>query len=281
MHEPILVGDIGSTKSTWWYGTTEPVQLKLPGYNPITHSNTAREALFKSLRQQTGSEAFSSIWYYGAGVIDHQISQAITQGLKVFFPTSSIQVHSDLAGACMAACGESAGTVIILGTGSHVAVWDGNKIVRQAIALGYILGDEGSGCDIGKSLIQAYFYKEMPDHIRISMDERIPKGRSGFFTAFHSSEAPNQFLADFARVAVAFQEDPWIKTLVTSRFSLFINRHVLPLAPNGQIHVVGSIGSIFASLINEELVKNQLTVGNFIQDPAKRLFERHHEHGKK
>jgi len=281
MHEPILVGDIGSTKSTWWYGTTEPIQLKLPGYNPVTHTDISREVLFKSLRDQTGASSFSSIWYYGAGVIDQQISHAIFQDLKAIFPTSTIQVHSDLVGACFAACGENPGTSAILGTGSHAATWDGSKIVRQATALGYILGDEGGGCDIGKALIQAYFYNEMPDHIRPLMDEKIPKGRSGFFADFYSSNAPNQFLADFARVAVKFQEDFWIKTLIASRFDLFIKKHVLPLAPDGQIQVVGSIGSIFASLINQELVNNQLTAGNFIQDPAQRLFERHHEHGKK
>ena len=281
MHEPILVGDIGSTKSTWWFGSNEPVQLKLPGYNPVTHTDISREVLFKSLRDQTGSESFSSIWYYGAGVIDQPISQAIIQDLNALFPTSTIHVHSDLAGACFATCGERSGTTAIVGTGSHAAIWDGSKIVRQATALGYVLGDEGSGCDIGKALIQAYFYKEMPEHIRPMMDEKIPKGRSGFFAEFHASTAPNQFLADFARVAASFEDDPWIRTLISSRFDLFIKKHLLPLAPEGQIHVVGSIGSIFASLIKHELIKNHLTAGNFLQDPARRLFERHQEYGKK
>jgi hypothetical protein len=62
---------------------------------------------------------------------------------------------------------------------------------------------------------------------------------------------------------------------------MFIRRHILPLEPKGAIHVVGSIGCIFASLISQEMAKHNLTTGEFIKDPARRLFERHHEHGKK
>ena len=278
MKKAILVGDIGSTKSTWVYTTDIEQELHLGGYNPVTQSENQGNFLFESLQANTKDQAFSTIWYYGAGVIDSRIAQVVHDNLKNKFPDSMIKVYSDLTGAAIAACGSDQGTVAILGTGSHAAGWDGKKIVKQAVSLGYILGDEGGGCDIGKALLQHYFYKTMPEDITKDLDERLHGDRSVFLQELQASEKPNQFLAEFARFAVLHQEHEWIKDLVSDRFNVFISRHVVPLCPNGDVHVVGSIGCIFASLIKRELEKHGLSAGSFIKNPARRLFERHAEH---
>ena len=80
------------------------------------------------------------------------------------------------------------------------------------------------------------------------------------------------------RVAVDFIEDEWIQEMIKSRFSLFIQNHILPLEPDGPIHVVGSIGSIFAGLFQEVLAREGLTAGEFVKDPARKLFEMHLQH---
>jgi hypothetical protein len=46
----------------------------------------------------------------------------------------------------------------------------------------------------------------------------------------------------------------------------------------GPIHVVGSIGTIFADLFRKALEINELKPGTFIKDPARRLFEMHLQH---
>lgn len=279
MNKTILVGDIGSTKSTWVYSSDVGMEIHLGGYNPVTQSENQGKLLLESLKTNTRDLAFSSIWYYGAGIIDSRQSQVIEEGLKNLFPDSMIHVSSDLTGAAYAACGNNPGTVAILGTGSHAAEWDGKRIVKQAVSLGYLLGDEGGGCDIGKTLLQHYFYKTMPEAISQNLDERLHGDRSAFLQELKSSEKPNHFLAEFARFAVLNQEHEWIQDLVSERFNVFIGRHVVPLQPKGHVHVVGSIGCIFASLIKKELEKHSLSAGTFIKDPARRLFERHAEHG--
>lgn len=279
MKKAILVGDIGSTKSTWVYSTDIEQEIHLGGYNPVTQSEKQGNFLLESLQTHTKDQEFLTIWYYGAGVIDSRIAQVVHDNLQHKFPESMIKVSSDLTGAAIAACGSDQGTVAILGTGSHAAVWDGKKIVKQAVSLGYILGDEGGGCDIGKALLQNYFYNTMPEAISKAFDERLPGGRSAFLHELQSSEKPNQFLAEFARLAVLHQEHEWIQELVSSRFNVFISKHVAPLHPDREVHIVGSIGCIFASLIQKELEKHGLTAGTFITNPARRLFERHTEHG--
>jgi N-acetylglucosamine kinase-like BadF-type ATPase len=80
--------------------------------------------------------------------------------------------------------------LVILGTGSHAAVFDGTKIIRQASSLGYLLGDEGGGSDIGKELIKAYFYQQLPPKIAADMETMINGDRSDFYKDFTMHRRP-------------------------------------------------------------------------------------------
>jgi glucosamine kinase len=279
MQTSILVGDIGSTKSTWWFHAMTDREIHLKGYNPIAHSEKQGAALFESLKAELKDTTVSAVWYYGTGVINETIEEQVRQQLSAVFPGSQLHVSSDLVGAALAASGKQAGAIAILGTGSHAAIWDGSAITGQAVSLGYILGDEGSGCDIGKSLIQAYFYQELPPAIHAEMEKLFPQGRAGFFEAFKNSESPNSFLAEYAGVAVRHKDDPWIKNLIASRFKLFVQRHLIPLSPLSPIHVIGSIGFIFADLLREEFSRAGFSAGHFIQNPSRQLFELHTANG--
>lgn len=279
MSEIILVGDIGSTKSTWWISGNEPKEINLSGFNPLVHKPENGINMINSLSHELGNISPYAIFYYGAGVIDDHAEQVVKTLLFHQFPDSKIFVNSDLKGAAIATCGKAAGTVAILGTGSHAAVFDGHNIIRQANSLGYILGDEGGGSDIGKSLLQAYFYNEMPESVRPEMKKYLPEGRPGLLNQLYSSSAPNQYLATFAQVAVLMKENSWIKDLVRSRFKLFVKNHLLPLTPIEPVHILGSIGCIFADLIEQELTEHVLKAGIFLKDPSYRLFTMHIEHG--
>ncbi len=279
MKKSIVVGDIGSTKSSWWVSGIEPKEINLSGFNPMVHTLEGGINMLKSLSTELDGLTPAVIWYYGAGVIDIQAEQIIKTLLHHEFPESTLYVNSDLLGAAMATCGKEAGTVAILGTGSHAAVFDGHRIIRQANALGYILGDEGGGCDIGKSLLQAYFYNEMPESVRVEMKKNVPDGRAALMKQLYSSPSPNQYLATFAQVAVLMQEDSWIRELVSSRFKLFFKNQLFPLRPIEPVHILGSIGCIFADLIEKELRAYALKAGTFLKDPSYRLFTMHLDHG--
>jgi len=279
MDKVILVGDIGSTKSSWWLSGKEPKEINLPGFNPIVHELETGVNLVASLKNELKENFPHSIWYYGTGIIDDQSKQIVKGLFKKEFPGSKLIIHSDLVGAAIATCGRDAGTVAILGTGSHAAVFDGQKIIRQANSLGYILGDEGGGSDIGKSLIQSYFYNIMPQSVRLEMDKLLPKGRPGFLNDLFSSPYPNQFLATFAQLAVSMKDDAWIRELISSRFRLFLKYHLVPLVPVEPVHFLGSIGCIFADLIENELNVYSLKAGMFLQNPSARLFAMHLNHG--
>ena len=61
------------------------------------------------------------------------------------FLNADIHIYSDMLGACIATKGTQKGLVSILGTGSNICYYNGNKIVQKSRSLGYLLGDEGGG----------------------------------------------------------------------------------------------------------------------------------------
>lgn len=278
MTQNILVGDIGSTKSTWWSNSEGNKEFHLTGYNPVTHDEAVGHRLFDHLWHVTEGDPFARVWYYGAGIIDQNAAEKVRMSLQKYFPKAIIEIKSDLVGAAIASCHHESGTLVILGTGSHAAVFDGTKIIRQASSLGYLLGDEGGGSDIGKELVKAYFYKQLPPNIAADMETMIDGDRSDFLHKLYHTPAPNQFLAEFVKVAVQHQNEDWIQKTILERFLKFIKNHVLPIEPTGPIHVVGSIGTIFADLFRKALELNELKPGTFIKDPARRLFEMHLQH---
>jgi hypothetical protein len=275
----IIVGDIGSTKSSWHISGNIHRHITLPGYNPVVHSIDTGRKMVEALLEEARDQMISELWYYGAGVLDLKSADGIRQLLATSFPQTKLHISNDLEGAAKAACGDMPGTIAILGTGSHAAVYDGDHIVRQANALGYILGDEGGGSDIGKSLVQAYFYYTMPEIIRVEMKKVIAGNRTDFLQTLYTSPTPNQFLAGIAKVSSGFYDHPWMMQLISERFDLFIRRHVLPLSPDGPVHVLGSIGCIFTDLMKQQLKVHGLMPGQFIRDPSFPLFEMHIQHG--
>ena len=273
MANNILVGDIGSTKSVWLKNFGPTTQVILRGFNPIVHTAEEGARLFVELEASLEGTQPDLIYYFGAGILGDTARDKVLAMAKPIFPSATIQVESDMAGACKAACGAEPGTVAILGTGSNCAIYDGSQITRKATTLGYILGDEGSGSDIGKKLAQAYFYQTMPLHLREQLHPYFKHDRISFLQALYNSDTPNQVLAESVQGIGDQQHDPWVASLVCNCFSSFIYTHLLPLQPVGPVHLVGSIGYIFSALLQQELIKAGLTPGRILRDPVQQLFE--------
>ena len=180
----ILIADSGSTKTDWAIviGSTQPVVIKTQGINPVHQS---REEIVKVLREEfvgvMGStpevqklrsaailtpEFPMAVYFYGSGVRP-EMEPLMQSLLKETFPQASvIEAHSDLLGAARALCGRNEGIASILGTGANSCLYDGNAIVNHMPALGYILGDEGSGAVLGKRFIHDLYGGILSEEIK-------------------------------------------------------------------------------------------------------------------
>lgn len=73
--------------------------------------------------------------------------------LRYVIGCDQVEVNSDLLGAARALCGHESGIACILGTGSNSCYYNGKNIEQHVSPLGFILGDEGSGADLGRRLV--------------------------------------------------------------------------------------------------------------------------------
>jgi glucosamine kinase len=150
----ILIADSGSTKTDWrLVNETKQVQsFQTIGFNPYYISE---QPMLDELAKSTLVEIkdnVTQVFFYGAGCSSVAKSGEIKQTLGKFFNRAIVEVNHDLLAAARALCGNQAGLVAILGTGSNTCFFDGTTIVKNVSSLGFFLGDEGSGAPFRKNL---------------------------------------------------------------------------------------------------------------------------------
>jgi glucosamine kinase len=277
-----LIADSGSTK-THWYLTKKPQLLEFEtiGLNPVVLETTEIE---RSLREEVlakigeAAKEVSEIYFYGAGCSSQQHIGQMKKLLQQAFPNAQqLVVHNDLWASIYATCADQAGICCILGTGSNACVYNGEKIVDQLPSLGYILGDEGSGNQIGKSLLQAYFYREMPTEIEQAFQAKYQLEEHQFVQQLYTSQRPNRFLASYAQFAAEHQEDEFIQELLFGCFEEFVALQLLKFkqAERYPIHFIGSIAAAFEEELSYVLETYQLNKGIVLKSPFPKLLDYH------
>ena len=274
----ILIADSGSTKTQWALinSTGEMDQVfGSSGINPFLMSeDEIRNLLGKEVILP--KETVSKIYFYGAGC-SLEMKPRVENALQAVFQTEDMEVHSDLLGAARASCGQEEGIACILGTGSNSAYYDGEKIVRQTPSLGFILGDEGSGCHLGKRLISDLLKSQLSEEISKAFHARYVTDQAQVLERVYRQAFPNRFLAQFAVFLHENIHYPEIKHLVADCFRQFIHRNLLqyPDIKILPVHFTGSIAWFFKEILQEVLKENQLHVGKIRQHPMEGLIEYH------
>ncbi len=275
-----LVADVGSTKADWVFYTpdSEPRRVSSIGVNPNLHSDAEIVHVLQSVCPEDIPEAkVAWVHYYGTGIWDKSRALRLEKALHGSFPNAEIHVHHDLLGAARAACRDEAGIACILGTGSNSCAYDGKKVTDNVTNLGWLLGDEGSGVDLGKRLIRAYSYRELPAHVRDLFEESTGQNRQSIGDSLYGQGNPNRFLASFSPFIHANLDQPAIRQLVSDSFHEFVLRHVLkyPQAQNQPVSFIGSIAYHYRDILREVCGAHGLQVGRIAQKPIDELVSYH------
>jgi glucosamine kinase len=158
MKKPLLIGDSGGTATDWCYvdAAGQRQYFTTESYQPV-HFSEEFTARLQAFWQSRKIDAATEVHFFGAGFsLPHNQDWVMDHLHACGF--SSVTIHSDLLGACLALKGDTAGTVAILGTGSVLAQYDGTQIVATRGGLGYLLGDEGAGYAFGRLFLNAYLH---------------------------------------------------------------------------------------------------------------------------
>lgn len=273
----ILVADSGSTKCDWIAIDEENKHhhTNTMGFNPFFHSSDLVE------QKLTENELFSSIkekvtevYFYGAGCSSPLRNYIVETGLRAVFTNAIIvSVDHDLAGAALATSQGRPGISCILGTGSNSCYYDGENVHEKVPALGYILGDEGSGSYFGKIMLSQWLYNQMPVDLAIAFEEEYNLSKEGIFDAIHTKENPNVYLASFMPFVGKHKDHIYFKDMMYDGLVKFINIHVCCYDNFREIPVnfVGSVAFYFQDVLEEVGRNHRFTVGKIDRRPVEPL----------
>ena len=176
-----LIADSGSTKTDWALTGIDPsprrvsaaTRFHTQGINPIHQSdNEIRQILHQELLPYLSIENISYVYFYGSGVRPEK-EASMAQLLREMFSCAEIvEAHSDLLGAARALCGHNYGIASILGTGANSCLYDGKNILQHTPALGYILGDEGSGAVMGKHFLHDLYCGLLSEDLKDEFEKK-------------------------------------------------------------------------------------------------------------
>ena len=272
-----LIIDAGSTKTEWVVLDGERVEdhITLGGFNPnYNDSNVFMDILYKDLPKDF--PAVDAVYYYGSGCGSEANREDVAQYLKVRFKEAQVvKVTHDLMAVCHALLGREKGVACILGTGANSCLYDGSEIIGQGVSLGYLVGDEGSGCYIGRKVARAYFYDLMPLELKLSFEQIYHLEIKDFIHNVYHENGASRYLAQFAKFAGEQQQHPYMRQLVKECFEEFIQHFVLRYQDCHSLPIsfVGSVAFYFQELLKECLETKDLRLGTVMKSPLEGLIK--------
>ncbi|MCC6818378.1 MAG: hypothetical protein IT245_05775 [Bacteroidia bacterium] len=276
----ILVADSGSTKCSWMFSgiTPTPRHFESVGLNPFFMKKEQIIREVKKTFKDITVEKFTKLYFYGSGCSTDSRKEFIRNALSEVFVNAEIHVEHDMDASAIATCGNKEGIACILGTGSNVCYWSGKAILPQIpkFGLGFILGDEGSGMHMGKLLLKAYFYNEMPINIRLYFDNTFPD-KEDIINSIYNKPNPNVYLASFAKFLGENVNFKYIESIVLASFREFFATHIVKYGKHKTVpvHFVGSIAFVFQAQLQQVAKEFKVNLGNIIKQPINNLFEFH------
>ncbi len=277
----ILIADSGSSKTGWRLVNDENVlSFHTDGLNPYYKTiEQIKMVLQKDLISHLPCkpEAITHIYFYGAGCSVLARCEEVKKALSDCFPAAHTEVEHDILGAARACCQHEKGIVCILGTGSNSCYYDGLNVTEIIGGLGFILGDEGSGGHIGKSVVAAYLNREMPENLRIEFYNTYGMDRAAIDKKVYLEPNFNKFLASFSMFAAKHIEHPFVQHLLKDCLRLFLDKHVCRYADYTHItvHFVGSVGYYYQTILTEICQERNIAPGKFIIEPVEELVKFH------
>lgn len=273
-----LIADSGSTKTDWMLiaagGTVK--RYVTDGINPVVGDPVEiRRTLEEQFAPQINGIAPDNIFFYGAGCTP-QKKNVVEKCLMVLYPEADIKVASDVLAAARALCGHKEGIACILGTGSNSCLFGGKDIIANVSPLGYILGDEGSGAVLGRTLVSDILKKQLPNDICDAFYEETHLTETEIINRVYRAPMPNRFLASLVPFIYNHHRDSQIAELLVASFRSFLKRNVLRYhRPDLPVNFIGGVAHSFEEEIKVALHIEHLIPGRFEQSPLDGLLTYH------
>lgn len=284
-----LIADSGSTKTDWsLVGENGEVvaTCNTLGLNPY---HLQDEDILRVLREDLQLPSSpSEVYFYGSGVTE-AMKPRVKGLLGQVFEEAEIEAEGDLLGAARAIFGREKGIACILGTGSNSCLYDGERIVMNTPPMGYILGDEGSGTDLGKRFLNAAFKGLIPVSLKEKYMAWAGLTYADIINKVYREPLANRFLASVvpfisqelkANKDTSGEERRALEGIVLSSLDSFRQNALTPYLENlpqseCPIGFVGSIAYFFRDYVSKCCDKAGLRLVRVLKSPMEGLMEFH------
>ncbi len=276
----IFIVESGSTKSDWVLLDDKNNQsfYSTMGFNPYFHSAEIIETeLKKNSPMMLVAFEITEVYFYGAGCSSDKMNQIVKDGLTRVFPNAKINVDHDLVACAYATYLGRPGISCIIGTGSNSCYFDGKDVSEVVPALGYILGDEGSGSYFGKKLLSSYLYHQLPSHLAADFEDMYGLDKNAIVEKVYLEPNANVFIASFMPFIAKHHDEPFFQTMIEAGFKEFMRVHVCCYDnyKSADLHFVGSLAGIFRSALDRAAASLGLSVTSVIRKPVDGLVNYH------
>lgn len=247
-----IIAESSSTRTEWTLvdGATIVEHAFTEGLNPYFQS---RREISHSIRLELPDAFFRKRWehvyFYGAGCANVEKNKIMESSLVAQFKTP-VTVESDLLGAARGLLVRQPGLACILGTGSNSCLYDGKTIVANVKPAGFILGDEGSGANLGKIFVAdclkgiapRQLVEEFYDKYRITSDDVMD--------AVYTDPLPNRSLSTYSFFLSEHLDNEYVYQLVYTAFMRFFTRNIASYDYKGvPICFVGSTACNYSEVL--------------------------------
>lgn len=284
-----IIADCGSTKTDWIVADIfgKIFRMKTEGMNPAVQPLSYIEEKLNMLplrmlelgitdKIKDCKDWTACIYFYGTGC-NTEGSLIMKELLNKIFPNASImEIGSDILGAARALFHSSEGIACILGTGSNSCLYDGRHICANIPALGFILGDEGSGAVLGKLFINAMYKNKLPEYIKNDFEKEMSCSLNDIINKVYKRPAPNRFLASLSPYINKHIDCEIIEKLVEQNFMDFFKSNIYPYHRNDlKIGIVGSMAEIYKKQLNNAALQTGIQIAKILKSPIDELFIYH------
>lgn len=271
-----LIADSGSTHCDWIL-TGEEIAYQTKGINPFYQTeDEIIEIIANYLLNIDDLQDIAAVHFYGAGCSFPEKKGILRSALSKCLPETDIEVESDLLAAARGLCGKESGIACILGTGSNSCFYDGEKITANVPSLGFILGDEGSGAALGKSLISNILKKMLSENIINKFEEKYPISTAEIIENVYRRPFANRYLAGFCEFLLENQDEPEVDALILNEFQSFFDRNIAKYDfRNFSVNFVGSVAFHFSRQLRQVAGYNEFRIEKIVQSPMEGLVEFH------
>ena len=251
-------------------------QAQTAGINPITdpnHKLGVHEIISKYIDYD-----IDSIYHYGSGCIN----DTVNGGLKYEYANnfgvyeSQIIVQDDVLGSALSSCQDEPGIIVICGTGSISSYYDGRELVDKVASGGYLLGDEGSGFDLGRRLMRRYIRQRLSASEHSVIQKAINLSPQELISHLYTISNVRRYMAQQCALLQHMSEDTQ-QEVVSVSFDDMVHNMIKPLYQKHQkpVHFIGSVGYHFRGYLKELLNKNNILAGSFQASAIEGLLNYH------